>query len=240
MIKGRTREDKFSPDGSPRETWRRRSGRRGSGLKRQRRPKGSHARPTSKSRGSTAPAPPPATRASGPTCCPPPPGKDANQSPSVSQSVMPGQHFSECFHITYRIGRGRPVLPAAQHGASCPVDHPCRGPLPIGVYCSSQIGALPGRGWAALRVDEVPGAGKLAHVLPLRVAALHVQPPQLVVHLQVRGGDLLRGGEALLSALRPPPEDVHVPGLLVYVVHHRLRDDEYTQEQYISTEKSNT
>eukprot|EP00959_Pyramimonas_sp_CCMP1952_P399743 8375918-Pyramimonas_sp.AAC.1 len=26
-------------------------------------------------------------------------------------------------------GRGRPVLPAAQRGASCPVDHPCRGPL---------------------------------------------------------------------------------------------------------------
>eukprot|EP00959_Pyramimonas_sp_CCMP1952_P211065 4417444-Pyramimonas_sp.AAC.3 len=26
-------------------------------------------------------------------------------------------------------GRGRPVLPAAQRGASCPVDHPYRGPL---------------------------------------------------------------------------------------------------------------
>eukprot|EP00976_Prorocentrum_cordatum_P083516 1185286-Prorocentrum_minimum.AAC.1 len=26
-------------------------------------------------------------------------------------------------------GRGRPVLPAAQRGASCPVDHPCPGPL---------------------------------------------------------------------------------------------------------------
>eukprot|EP00959_Pyramimonas_sp_CCMP1952_P124903 2610902-Pyramimonas_sp.AAC.1 len=26
----------------------------------------------------------------------------------------------------FRSGRGRPVLPAAQRGASCPVDHPCR------------------------------------------------------------------------------------------------------------------
>eukprot|EP00959_Pyramimonas_sp_CCMP1952_P309801 6482837-Pyramimonas_sp.AAC.1 len=26
-------------------------------------------------------------------------------------------------------GRGRPVLPAAQRGALCPVVHPCRGPL---------------------------------------------------------------------------------------------------------------
>eukprot|EP00976_Prorocentrum_cordatum_P101893 1192829-Prorocentrum_minimum.AAC.3 len=34
--------------------------------------------------------------------------------------------------IVYGLGRGRPVLPAAQRGASCPVDHPCRGPLLYG------------------------------------------------------------------------------------------------------------
>eukprot|EP00976_Prorocentrum_cordatum_P107575 1194665-Prorocentrum_minimum.AAC.2 len=31
--------------------------------------------------------------------------------------------------VVWSIGRGRPVLPAAQRGASCLVDHPCRGPL---------------------------------------------------------------------------------------------------------------
>eukprot|EP00976_Prorocentrum_cordatum_P092714 1189070-Prorocentrum_minimum.AAC.1 len=35
-------------------------------------------------------------------------------------------------HLIYTTkggGRGRPVLPAAQRGALCPVDHPYRGPL---------------------------------------------------------------------------------------------------------------
>eukprot|EP00959_Pyramimonas_sp_CCMP1952_P319509 6685788-Pyramimonas_sp.AAC.2 len=35
----------------------------------------------------------------------------------------------------YRHGRGRPVLPAAQCRASCPVDHPRRGPLLWGDDC---------------------------------------------------------------------------------------------------------
>eukprot|EP00959_Pyramimonas_sp_CCMP1952_P083718 1750686-Pyramimonas_sp.AAC.2 len=46
--------------------------------------------------------------------------------------------YSSDLRVTYELiyeslmidpGRGRPVLPAAQRGASCPVDHPCRGPL---------------------------------------------------------------------------------------------------------------
>eukprot|EP00959_Pyramimonas_sp_CCMP1952_P115152 2407295-Pyramimonas_sp.AAC.1 len=34
-----------------------------------------------------------------------------------------------CVCVCVHVGRGRPVLPAAQRGALCPVDHPCRGPL---------------------------------------------------------------------------------------------------------------
>eukprot|EP00976_Prorocentrum_cordatum_P002092 41784-Prorocentrum_minimum.AAC.1 len=33
------------------------------------------------------------------------------------------------FRVEYTPGRGTPVLPAAQRGASCPVDHTCRGRL---------------------------------------------------------------------------------------------------------------
>eukprot|EP00959_Pyramimonas_sp_CCMP1952_P094776 1982510-Pyramimonas_sp.AAC.1 len=33
------------------------------------------------------------------------------------------------FRVVLALGRGRPVLPAAQRGALCPVDHPYRGPL---------------------------------------------------------------------------------------------------------------
>eukprot|EP00959_Pyramimonas_sp_CCMP1952_P352726 7390121-Pyramimonas_sp.AAC.1 len=36
---------------------------------------------------------------------------------------------SRLLGFTSPLGRGRPVLPAAQRGAACPVDHPYRGPL---------------------------------------------------------------------------------------------------------------
>eukprot|EP00976_Prorocentrum_cordatum_P114660 1195879-Prorocentrum_minimum.AAC.3 len=45
--------------------------------------------------------------------------------------------------ITSVPGRGRPVLPAAQRGASCPVDHPCRGPLLLHAEPQSSIFLTP-------------------------------------------------------------------------------------------------
>eukprot|EP00959_Pyramimonas_sp_CCMP1952_P267789 5598758-Pyramimonas_sp.AAC.1 len=45
------------------------------------------------------------------------------------------------------LGRGRPVLPATQHGASCPVDHPCRGPFLYAHYSpDSKSGIVAGDG----------------------------------------------------------------------------------------------
>eukprot|EP00959_Pyramimonas_sp_CCMP1952_P287160 6005305-Pyramimonas_sp.AAC.1 len=37
------------------------------------------------------------------------------------------------------LGRGRPVLPGAQRGASCPVDHPYRGPLLFSTHLSPAL-----------------------------------------------------------------------------------------------------
>eukprot|EP00959_Pyramimonas_sp_CCMP1952_P064324 1343362-Pyramimonas_sp.AAC.2 len=66
---------------------------------------------------------------------------------------------------THLVGRGRLVLPAAQHGTLCPVDHPYRGPLlltvltvltvPLYLPCSGDDGRAEGD---ARRVGGADGA----------------------------------------------------------------------------------
>eukprot|EP00976_Prorocentrum_cordatum_P110577 1195222-Prorocentrum_minimum.AAC.3 len=99
--------------------------------------------------------------------------------------------------VSWYSDRGRPVLPAAKRGASCPVDHPCRGAGPHGAVRA----AAAARRKRALRTGHVPTQEVRA---PAPAPRLALQPPA-----GGRRAGAVPAGAAQQPALRrggrPPP-----------------------------------